>query len=240
MAKTRMLKTDQRRSIKVASWPIEVRYFWVLLWGYADDHGKAVDNAMLIKSDCFPLDKDITEEMVESWMDILHRAGVITRYEVKGSFYFAIVNWKEHQKPPHPTADTIPGPEVDGACARAVHAERAATEQKSPLGLGWAGSGDGMGSSGGAAPSATTAPPLFCSSHSNGTEGKCGPCGDARRRYDAWMRARKAAEAAPAVAAPPRHIPGLCDAHRQREGQCEMCELEANERVIHGNFGRIA
>jgi hypothetical protein len=65
MAKTRMLKPDLRTSEKVASWPIEVRYFWVLLWGYVDDHGKGKDNPLLVKADCFPLDPDITGETVD-------------------------------------------------------------------------------------------------------------------------------------------------------------------------------
>jgi hypothetical protein len=60
MAKTRMLKHDLRTSEKVATWPIEIRYFWVLLWGYVDDHGKGKDTPLLVKADCFPLDPNIT------------------------------------------------------------------------------------------------------------------------------------------------------------------------------------
>ena len=68
MAKTRMLKPDLRTSVKVASWPREVRYFWTLSWGYVDDFGKGLDNLLLIRADCFPLDDDVTLEMLVCWL----------------------------------------------------------------------------------------------------------------------------------------------------------------------------
>lgn len=42
-------------------------------------------------------------------------------------------------------------------------------------------------------PSASNAdapPSQFCSKHPTGTEDNCGPCGTARRRYDAWLAAK--------------------------------------------------
>ena len=40
MARIRSVKPALRTSRVVASWPWPVRYFWVLLWGYLDDHGR--------------------------------------------------------------------------------------------------------------------------------------------------------------------------------------------------------
>jgi hypothetical protein len=124
MAKTRMLKHDLRTSEKVASWPIDVRYFWVLLWGYVDDHGKAKDNPLLVKADTFPLDPDVTGDVIDGWLWLLVDAGVIARYKVAGCDYLQIVNWKEHQKPPHPTADILPSASDPLAEIRALHASR--------------------------------------------------------------------------------------------------------------------
>ena len=111
-----MLKPDLRTSEKVAGWPVEVRYFWVLLWGYLDDYGKGKDNPQLIKADCFPLDDDITGAMVDDWLWLLADAGVIDRYEVDGRNYLVAVNWSEHQKPQHPAESKVPD--------RGLHASR--------------------------------------------------------------------------------------------------------------------
>lgn len=124
MAKTRMIKHDLRTSEKVASWPFEIRYFWVLLWGYVDDHGKGKDNPLLVKSDCLPLDPEVTAEQVDGWLWHLQSEGVIARYMVDGAQYLAIVNWPEHQKPPHPTKDVLPAPTDPRATRRELHASR--------------------------------------------------------------------------------------------------------------------
>ena len=123
MAKTRMLKHDLRVSEKVASWPIEVRYFWVLLWGYVDDHGKAKDNSLLVKADTFPLDPEITGDVIDTWLWRIAKDGVITRYTVGDTDYLQIINWKEHQKPPHPTADVLPSATDPRSNIRESHAD---------------------------------------------------------------------------------------------------------------------
>lgn len=121
MARIRMIKPDVRESEKVASWPIEVRYFWVLLWGYVDDHGKGKDNPLLVKSDCFPLDEGITRETVDEWLWLLAESGVIVRYVNDGQKLLEVVNWKEHQKPQHPKPDVLPGHTANGSARRERH-----------------------------------------------------------------------------------------------------------------------
>jgi hypothetical protein len=108
MAKVRMIKAEVRTSEKVASWPLEVRYFWVLLWGYVDDYGRGKDNPKLIKADCFPLDEHITSEVIDGWLWLFSDAGVVIRYEVDGVQYLAVKNWAEHQKPQHAGKDLFP------------------------------------------------------------------------------------------------------------------------------------
>lgn len=121
MARIRMIKPDVRESEKVAAWPIEVRYFWVLLWGYVDDHGKGRDNPLLVKSDCFPLDVDITGDVVDGWLWVLAESGVIVRYENDGKKYIEVVNWSKHQKPQHPKPDVLPGHKDEGSTRRERH-----------------------------------------------------------------------------------------------------------------------
>jgi hypothetical protein len=149
MAKTRMLKHHIRSSQKVASWPIEVRYFWVLLWGYVDDHGKAIDNALLVKADTFPLDREVTEEVIDGWLWLLVDAQVINRYTVGGTDYLEVINWREHQKPPHPTADVLPSSSVPESIAREPHAElmhdAGNVHAELTPSLGWVKSGFGSG-----------------------------------------------------------------------------------------------
>ena len=120
MAKTRMMKPDLRWSEKVASWPIPVRYFWTLLWGYVDDHGKGKDNPLLVKADCFPLDEDITASTIDGWLWLLVGSGVVVRYETADGRFLAVKNWREHQKPQHPTADVLPGWDTPGVTIRTV------------------------------------------------------------------------------------------------------------------------
>lgn len=150
MAKTRMLKHDLRTSEKVAGWPFEIRYFWTLLWGYVDDHGKGKDNPLLVKADTLPLDPDITAQTVDEWLWVLAGDGVIARYTVEDTDYLAVINWNEHQKPPHPTKDVLPGADDPRATLRELHASRmkdAGTPHETfthGLGLGLVKSGSGF------------------------------------------------------------------------------------------------
>lgn len=168
MAKTRMLKHDLRTSEKVASWPIPVRYFWTLLWGYVDDHGKGKDNPLLVKADCFPLDPDVTAETIDEWLWHLEDQGVVVRYKVENVDYLAVIHWKEHQKPPHPTADVLPAFDDPRAVRRAVHASRmnGAGENSAALtpGLNGVGSVFEVGSGIESSPAAMESAPLNLSS----------------------------------------------------------------------------
>lgn len=113
MARIRSIKPEIRTSEKVTSWPIEVRYFWIMLWGYVDDYGKGRDNPRLIKADSYPLDDDITAKDVERWLKILEKDKVIQRYTVGDKQYLLILNWSEHQKPSHPAKSVVPWPDPE-------------------------------------------------------------------------------------------------------------------------------
>ena len=70
MARIRSVKPEIRKSLTVGAWPREVRLAWVYLWGYLDDYGRGQDNARVIAADCFPLDDDVTHELMGHWLDL--------------------------------------------------------------------------------------------------------------------------------------------------------------------------
>lgn len=188
MARIRSIKPEIRTSEKVNSWPIELRYFWVLLWGYCDDYGRGKDNARLINADAFPLDDAVDVATVDSWMDVLAQADVIRRYEVGGTSYFHVKNWGEHQKVQHPSKQTIPCPHgfVNGSC-NAHETLVSGSGDTHPRGGGEQGAWSMEGDT-----SHDAEPPPFCPNHMpNGSGGiACGPCADARKGREIWAKNR--------------------------------------------------
>jgi hypothetical protein len=113
MARIRSVKPDLRTSMLVASWPVEVRYFFVLLWGYLDDRGRGLDVPKQIAGDCFPYDEKVTAAKVDGWLTLMGRGldggeGPVCRYTVGGKRYLHCVNWREHQRPNRPTPSRMP------------------------------------------------------------------------------------------------------------------------------------
>ena len=116
MARIRSVKPQLRTSLTVAEWPREVRYFWVLLWGYLDDHGRGVDDARLIKADCFPLDDDLNRAVIDDWLTLIAKTPddegdlpTLCRYEVRGRRFVHAPKWTGHQRPQHPKDSELPG-----------------------------------------------------------------------------------------------------------------------------------
>ena len=182
MARIRSIKPEVRISEKVNSWPIECRYFWVLLWGYCDDYGYGRDNLRLVKADTFPLDDDVTLEMIALWMDVLWKDEVIERFIAGGSQYFRVVNWGEHQKISHPAKQVLPTIEQATEVLRRITGELPKEPPKaSPK------QGAGSREQGGGERSP------FCAAHPQGSNGvKCPQCGDARRLFDSATATTKA------------------------------------------------
>ena len=116
MARIRSVKPELRTSLTASQWPREVRYFWVLLWGYLDDHGYGIDEPRLIKPDCFPLDDDLSPGDIDKWLDIIAQAGSLCRFTgPDGRHYLHAPKWADHQRPQHPAMPKFP------PCLRASH-----------------------------------------------------------------------------------------------------------------------
>jgi hypothetical protein len=114
VARIRSVKPEMRTSLTVAAWPREVRYAWVLLWGYLDDHGRGRDDMRLLLADMFPLDRDVTSKKLDRWLDLMCQPGpedpipALCRYVVAGQAYLHAPRWTDHQKVSHPKDSRIP------------------------------------------------------------------------------------------------------------------------------------
>jgi hypothetical protein len=116
MARIRSVKPELRTSLTVAAWPREVRYAWVLLWGYLDDYGRGKDDLLLMKADMFPLDRDVTERKLDRWLDLMaekpddpDEPPPLCRYvATNGQHYLHAVKWGNHQRVSHPNPSRIP------------------------------------------------------------------------------------------------------------------------------------
>lgn len=114
MARIRSVKPELRTSEVVASWPIEVRYFFVLLWGYLDDKGRGLDVPKTIAGDCFPHDEKVTAATINRWLTVMTKKSAagkeapICRYEAAGRRYVHCVNWGEHQRINRPSPSRLP------------------------------------------------------------------------------------------------------------------------------------
>jgi hypothetical protein len=121
VARIRSIKPELRKSLTVAAWPREVRYAWVLLWGYLDDHGYGVDDIRLVVADLFPLDRDVTEAKMEKWLQLMAEKPrhdpedepALCRYEAGGRRFMHAVKWRDtdrwkgHQRVSHPGKVTV-------------------------------------------------------------------------------------------------------------------------------------
>lgn len=207
MARIRSVKPELRTSRTVAQWPREVRYFFVLLWGYLDDKGRGIDAPKLIAGDCFPWDDDVSPQVVDNWLDLMTvgkydgKYGPVCRYEVDGQQYIHCVNWPEHQKPNRPTPSRLPH------CP--THEELTA-----PLNGDSAPGGGEQGRRGAEEGGSEGPPSPRCPQHvDNPNPPPCGRCKDARQAREKWDRDVK--EAAKNAGLAVRKC-RLCDAEGQR------------------------
>ena len=77
-----------------------LRLMWIgLITAVADDQGRMLDNSSLIKSKVFIYDREITEQMIDSWLNTLHKDNKIVRYEAGGHRLIQIVKWWDYQTP---------------------------------------------------------------------------------------------------------------------------------------------
>jgi hypothetical protein len=110
MARIRSIKPGFCTSEAIADLTIPCRLHFAMLWTYADDSGRGLDNPRLIKAALWPLDDDVDVSQIEEWQQELAEHGRLIRWEVDGKRYFEVVNFAEHQKPQKPQGSAIPAP----------------------------------------------------------------------------------------------------------------------------------
>lgn len=110
MARIRTIKPDFFTSLTIADLTPEQRLTFIGLWTHADDAGRCVDDARLIKAAVWPID-DRTAADIEIDLKALTELSLITRYTLNRKRYIAVTNWKEHQRINRPTDSKLPAPE---------------------------------------------------------------------------------------------------------------------------------
>ena len=109
MPRARSIKPDFFANEELAELPPETRLLFIGLWTLADREGRLEDRPKRIKMQLFAADSF----EVDSMLDELAAAGLISRYEVDGSRYIAIPTFAKHQNPHRNERDSvIPSPDT--------------------------------------------------------------------------------------------------------------------------------
>lgn len=110
MASRRMISADIFEDEFVASLNYFERLLWIGLFSsVADDQGRMVDNAALIRARVFLYDT-VTDDQVERTLCKLHKAGKIARYVVVSKQLIQVVKWWEYQTPSWAAPSKYPTP----------------------------------------------------------------------------------------------------------------------------------
>ena len=96
MSRIRTLKPGFFRSRSLAKVTRDARLTFQGLWVEADDAGRGIAHADLLKGTIWPLDADITADVIDAHLLELAAAHIVL-YEVDGERYYEILNWEKHQ-----------------------------------------------------------------------------------------------------------------------------------------------
>jgi hypothetical protein len=110
MARIRTIKPEIHSSPSLARCSRDARWVFAGLLTLADDAGRLRDLPKQIAGNLFPLDEDVTIEMVVGWLNELEAVGCIVRYDAEGSAYIYLPGWDAHQRISKPSKSRIPPP----------------------------------------------------------------------------------------------------------------------------------
>jgi hypothetical protein len=88
----------------------EQRMFYHGLWQLADDSGCLHDDPWAFKLHLYPLDADITPEMLADWRDRLISQQKLIPYLIHGRRYLFLKNFHKHQSIANPARPDVPLP----------------------------------------------------------------------------------------------------------------------------------
>lgn len=110
MARIRSIKPGFAGDSKVARLSLQARLTFLLLLPEADDEGRMVGSPKRLAGLLFPNDDKVGAQQVTRWVRELEKEAMVKTYEVDGTRYLLITNFKKHQNPQHPTPSTLPPP----------------------------------------------------------------------------------------------------------------------------------
>ena len=113
MARIRTIKPEFFTSLTITSLPVEARLTFIGLWTHADDEGRCIDDARLIKAALWPLDDRVAAD-IEADLRALTEASLIVRYRVGDRSFLAVCGWTEHQHINRPSKSKLPAPPPPG------------------------------------------------------------------------------------------------------------------------------
>jgi hypothetical protein len=113
MARIRTVKPEFWTDETMAEISRDARLLFLGLLNHVDDEGRCVYNPRLLKAAVFPLDDDITPEMIRRWIVELSTSARCVIYEASGHRFLAIHNFVKHQKIDRATQSRHPAP-ADG------------------------------------------------------------------------------------------------------------------------------
>lgn len=122
MGRIRTIKPEFPQSESIGRISRFARLLFILLWTIADDAGRTRAASRMLASLLYPYDDD-APELIEAWLQELEREGCIFRYEVEGTTYLEVKNWKKHQKIDRPTPSRLPGLEEGSLLTREASRE---------------------------------------------------------------------------------------------------------------------
>lgn len=191
MTRQRTLQAELWRRRKWVALEPMTRLTSIGLQASADDHGRGPVEPLLIKADIYPLDQEVTADLILEHVLDLDTAEFLTLYQVGPDTFFQITHWPRVDRPnpsdvppppdPLPT-DSGSTPEpfrvVEGERRERVREGRESADGEAPSVLD---------------PESDEAPSPFCTAHPNGTTDPCRGCGLARLRHSQfWQRQREA------------------------------------------------
>ena len=115
MANRRMIYQDMFEDDYIGMRDRDMRLMWIgLIVAVADDQGRLLDNASLIRAKVFVYDNDISTETINDWLTELADDGKIVRYVAGYKQLIQITKWWDYQSPSWASASKyLPPPDWD-------------------------------------------------------------------------------------------------------------------------------
>ena len=110
MARIRTLKPEAPQHRKIGRLSIHARWLWVVMITQADDQGRLVADAEQLRLWAFGYDFDVSNELVDGWLQEIARTGLVRLYTVRAVRYCVFDSWRDHQKIDRPTPSKLPDP----------------------------------------------------------------------------------------------------------------------------------